>query len=222
MFDDIERTYNKDLSEKRFWRFYSWRAIILVGIALVLVYWLSWNSWAVAMVLGVLLLGLVFYFFWREIHHAVSGLGKHTFREKLILYHENEKLERLNSLLLTLRKYNVREKDDIKLVLTHFENRQPAPTKPNVLEWIVSVMIALVSVVVIAYNESTRSIDIGKLTTILVTTVSFALVVLMPVLVIAIARAVVQTRRSKSDYILIEDLAYIIINFEKYSSQLES
>ncbi len=222
MFNDIEKSYRKDLSEKRFWRFYTWRAAVLVVIALVLVYYFHWNNWAVSAGLGVLLVGLILYFFWREIHRAVDKLGKHTLREKLMLYHDNEGYMRLNNLLLILHKYNIRTKDDLKLVLNHFESRQPTPTKPNVLEWVVSVMIALVSVVVIAYNESTRSIDIGKLTTILITTVSFALVVLMPVLVIAIARAAIQTRRAKTDFILIEDLAYIIINFEKYSSQLES
>lgn len=222
MFDDIEKSYYKDLSEKRFWRFYIWRAIILVAIALVLVYYFHWNNWLVSAVLGILLLGLVLYFFWREIHRAVDKTGKHTLREKLILYHDNDDYTRLNNLLLILHRYNIRTKDDLKLILNHFENRQPTPTKPNILEWVVSVMITLVSVVVIAYNESTRSIDMGKLTTILITTASFALVVLMPFLIIAVARAAAQTRRAKTDYILIEDLSYIIINFEKYSSQLES
>ncbi len=222
MFDDIEKSYRKNLSEKRFWQFYGWRAAVLVIAALVLVYWLGWNSWAVAAGLGIILLGLIFYFFWREIHRFVDKKEKHTLREKLILYHDNESYLRLNSLLLTLHKYNIYTKDDLKLVLNYFEGRQPSPTKPNVLEWIVSVMIALVSVVVIAYNESTRSIDIGKLTTILVTTASFAAVVLMPALIIAVTRAAMQTRRAKSEYILIEDLSYIIINFEKYASQLEN
>lgn len=222
MFDAIEKSYYKDLSEKRFWRFYIWRAVVLVVVALVLVYYFHWNNWMVSAGLGVILIGLVFYFFWREIHRAVDKTGKHTLREKLILYHDNEEYARLNNLLLILHKNRIRTKDDLKLILTHFENRQPTPTKPNILEWVVSVMVALVSVVVIAYNESTRSIDIGKLTTILITTASFALVVLMPVIIIAIARATAQTRRAKTDYILIEDLSYIIINFEKYSSQLES
>lgn len=221
MFEDIEKSYRKELSEKRFWRFYAWRAAFLAVIALVLVYKFGWNSWLVAIGLALLLLVLIFFFFWRDICRATRQSGKHTLREKLIIYHETESYERLSNLLQVLRKYNIRTRDDLRLVLNHFEGRQPSPTKPNILEWIVSVMIALVSVVVIAYNESTRSIDINKLVVILVTTTSFALVTLMPILVVAVARAVVQTRRAKTDYILIEDLSYILINFDRYSNQLE-
>lgn len=222
MFDDIEKSYRKDLSEKRFWAFYRWRASLLAIISLILVYKFHWNSWAVAGVFGVILLGLIVYFFWREIRRSVDKTKKHTLREQLILYRDNEEYARLNQLLLILRKYNIKTKDDLRIVLNYFEGRQPTPTKPNVLEWIVSVMIALVSVVVIAYNESTRSIDYDKLFVILVTTASFASIVLMPVVIITIVRAIAQTRRARTEFILIEDLSYLIINYEKYSVQLEN
>lgn len=126
----------------------------------------------------------------------------------------------LENLLDDLARHKIQTKDDINLTLNFFQSRLPGNAKPNLIGWVLTAVIALPSIVIVAYDDLIGTINLHKLIPIFASTRVVALIILMPFIIVKIISAVMSISRNKVDTSLVEDLAYIYVHFDEYQAKL--
>lgn len=220
MFSDIEKEYKKGLPELRFRSYYVRLAVPLMVAAYLASKFLRINSWVTTIVMGALLLVLVIIYLLRDIHNLSPRRKGMGLKAWLVDYNNADEVRRRTSLIVSLRKNNFKTRDDLKLALDHFEQQIPTPSKPSALELILSAAVGLMSLVVLAYDEESGVVNFSKFWSILWPTLGVALMILVPVFLIGYLVKKMIYSHTKIEVILVEDLAYIYINFDKLRTQL--
>lgn len=220
MFSEIEKEYKKGLPELRFRAYYARLAIPLMVAAYLASKAFNINSWLTAAIMGVLLLMFVIMYLIKDIRSLSKYEKGMKLSKWLANYNQADEKRRLDSLIVSLRKNHLNTKDDIKLALDHFEQRVPAPSHPSILEIILSVSVALMSVTTLAYDEENRAIDFTKFWNILWPTLSVIFIVMVPVVIIAALVKKLIFSHTKIEVILVEDLAYIYVNYDQFGREL--
>lgn len=222
MFSEIEKDYRKGLQEARFWRFYGWRSLVAIVLAMVVIFVLGVSSWLAAGCLSVILVGLVAWFFWKD---TKIVLGKRVQRksvvERLVEYFREDDKLRVKNLLVDLKRHGVQTREEIKIALDYYERKQPVQTKTGILEWVLSIAVALVSIVVVAYDEASATVDMEKLFNILKPTLGLIVAIIVPIVVAKMVVSFLAVPRAKLDSILVEDLAIIYMQYDKFEDKLK-
>lgn len=225
MFDDIEREYKKGLQEKRFVAYYWPRALIIVLAAITLSFIIGVNRWIVYVCAAVIFVGLVAIFFIKEYYHAHQTMSSvrqsKSFSTKISAYFRVDDSRRIEKLLADLARHGLYTKSDLKLTLDYFQSRLPINQKPNLLEWIFTAVITLSSIVIVTYDSSISNINLHRLFTIIVPTVIVALIILTPFIIVKFISTALSKSHNKVDTSLVQDLAYIYVNYDKFRSRLE-
>lgn len=220
MFSEIEKEYKKGLPELRFRAYYARLSIPLMIAAYLASRAFNINSWLTAAIMGVILLVVVVMYLAKDIRSLSKYEKGMKLRKWLANYNQADEKRRLDSLTVSLRKNNLDTKDDIKLALDHFEQRVPAPSHPSLLETILSVSVALMSIVVVAYDEESNIVDFAKFWNLLWSTLGVAFIILVPVVAVsAVVRKLIFSH-TKIEVILVEDLAYIYVNYDEFEAKL--
>lgn len=225
MFSEIEKEYKKALQQKRFLAYYWPCAIVVIAIAVTLDFALNLNRYLVYGCAVLALLILVGVFFARDLQLASRSFR--TVREakglaaKRAAYFAADDERRRDNLAIDLARHRINTKDDLALTLHYYQDRLPENTRPNLLSWILTAVITLVSIVVVAYDDSIGSINLRKLVPIFFSALVVAATILTPFIIARIISAIISNSRSKVETILVEDLAYIYVNYEKYRHRLE-
>lgn len=222
MFTEIERAYRKGLREQRFSVYYWPKALITIVLTIVLVYGLGFQDWVVYILATAILLGFAIYFLIKDVREIIGERPDLTLYARLRTYFVEDDEVRISNLLVDLYEHGLEEKSDLKLAIDYFERRRPILTRPSLLEWLLSAIVALASLIVIVYDESTGVIDNVKFSAILGATFELSLVVILPIFAVRLFMAHTDSVRRKLDSILVEDLAYIYVNFDEYLEQLEA
>lgn len=226
VFSEIEKEYKKGLQERRFFVYYWPRAIIVVVLALAADLGFGFNRWLVYGIMVALLILFVMMFFLRDYRRGLKKVAPEKLRKtsrrhqlKVILKTEDE--IRINNLVADLSRHNLRTKSDLELAINYFERNRPVASKPNLLEWTLSIAVALSSIVLLAYDAEAGVINMQKLIPILGSTLTIALFALTPAIISKFIAARISSARTKVDSFLTEDLAFIYVNYEQYKDQLE-
>jgi len=224
MFSEIEKEYKKGLQEKRFLAFYWPRAVISVVVAVILRLVLArWRWWIYGGAVLWLLI-LVGYFFVRDFRRASQKLEMPADAKgivgKIKFYIETDDFERREKLVEDLARHGVQTKEELKLTLDYFETRLPSNSKPNLLSWILTTAITLSSITIVAYDEEMGTIDAKKFLAVFCATLVAALLVMVPFVIAKLVTVSISKSRNKVEMVLVEDLAYIYVNFEKYQEGL--
>ena len=159
MFSEIEKEYKKGLPDLRFRAYYVRLSIPLMIAAYLASRAFNINSWLTAAIMGVILLVVVVMYLAKDIRSLSKYEKGMKLRRWLANYNQADEKRRLDSLTVSLRKNNLDSKDDIKLALDHFEQRVPAPSRLQSVETILSVSVALMSIIVVAYDEENNIVD---------------------------------------------------------------
>lgn len=225
MFDDIEREYKKGLQEKRFVAYYWPRAMLIVLVAIALSFLIGFHRWLVYGCAVTIFVGLVAIFFIREYMHAHQTMEEvrrsKSLATKLAAYIRVDDSRRIEKLVHDLARHGLQTQDDLKIALDYFQSRLPANTKPNLLEWLFTTVIALSSVVIVTYDNSINTINVHRLVEVFGPTVVVALIILTPFIIAKLISTGISSSRNKVDTILAQDLAYIYVNFEKFAAKLK-
>lgn len=226
LFSEIEKEYKKGLQERRFFAYYWPRTILVVAFALVGDLGFNFNRWLIYGIMILLLLLFVVMFFLRDYRRGVARVEPEKLRQtarkhrvKIILKTEDD--IRISNLVEDLRRHNIRTKSDLELAINYFERNRPVASKPNLLEWTLSIAVALSSIVLLAYDTETGVINAQKFVSAFGSTMTIALVILTPFLIAKFIATRISAARTKVDSFLTEDLAFIYVNFEQYKKQLE-
>lgn len=222
MFGEIEKEYKKGLPELRFRSYYARLAVPLIIAAYLISKFLHIQSWLIAIIIGVLLIILVVFYLIRSIRTVSKYQKGMKLRGWLESYNKADEARRITSLVDSLRKNNLRTRDEIKFALDYFERQIPAPSKPSLLELILSAAVGLMSLVVLAYDEESNVVNFAKFWGILWSTLSVALIVLVPVVIIGLLVKKLVFSQTRIDFILVEDLAFLYVNYDQFEAKLES
>lgn len=225
MFSEIEKEYKKGLQEKRFLAFYWPRAVISIVVVIILRLLLArWRWWIYGGAVLWLLI-LVGHFFARDFRRASRKLKMPEEAKgvvgKIRFYIEADDFERREKLVEDLAQHGVQTKEELKLTLDYFEMRLPSNSKPNLLSWILTTAITLSSITIVAYDEEMGTIDIKKFLAIFCSTLVAALLVMVPFAIAKLVTVSISRSRSKVEMVLVEDLAYIYVNFGEYRERLD-
>lgn len=221
MFNQIEKEYRQGLLKRRFWIYY-WRHALPVAVVAFLICWfLRIPVWFAAVIVLVVLIAFVARFFVRDIRIVLKKFKKESsLKAKLAAYAKVDREIRLANLVASLQAHHITSKEDLKLTLDYFLNQQPTATKTSVLEWVLSVAVALTSTVALAYDTTIQAFSITKFLAIIGPTVGIVVVIVIPILLIGVIVNRTFFSETQIESILAEDLACLYINYDEMKKQL--
>lgn len=217
MFKNIEKNYKKNLRENKFNKYYWFIAISLMIISSVFKMPNNVKPYFIYISLFILVIGYFIVDFFKVIK-------KYKLKDKILIlfnaYIKEIESQNVNNLILLLKQYNFRTKNDLKLAIDYYNSEKPLKVESDYLGWIVSIALTLSSFIEIAYNNETQTIDMTKISIILGSTAGIIIGFIIPIIIIklVINRIIIPKKRIQSN--LSEDLSYIYLNFDKYKNQL--
>lgn len=226
MFSEIEEEYRKDVQERRYLSYYIRRAIPITILALVLNG--LFRQWYIViyLVTVAILVGLGIVFIVRDLREIDKNTKMVRRRKGIIVklksYFEADDTIRVNKLVASLARRNIKTKEDLEITIDYFKSRLPINTKPNLLDWVLTTVLTVASVAIVAYDETTSTVNIQRFTNVFISALIVAMLCFTPVLIFKVVRYLMSRFRNRVDTTLVEDLVYIYINFEKYRVELEA
>ena len=219
MFKNIEKNYKKNLRESKFNKYYWTIALTLMFISLV--FKMPNNIKAYFIYISLFILVIIYFGVeFVKITKNYTINKKTTFLTKFKIYIKEVENQNINNLILLLKQYNFKTKNDLKMAIDYYNSEKPIKVESNYLGWIVSIALTLSSFIEIAYNTETQAIDTTKISVILGSTAGIIIVFLISIIFLNffINSVVISKKRLHSN--LSEDLTYIYLNFDKYKNQL--
>ncbi len=219
MFKNIEKNYKNNLRESKFNKYYWTSATSLIFISLVLKIPNNIKLFFIYTLLFILVIGYFIFEYFKVIKKC-NIKRKTNFLNKFKVYLKETKNQDIDNLILLLKQYNFKTKNDLKMAIDYYNSEKPIKVESNYLGWIVSIALTLSSFIEIAYNTETQAIDTTKISVILGSTTGIIIVFLIPIIFLKffINAVVIPKKRLQSN--LSEDLTYIYLNFDKYKNQL--
>ena len=221
MFKAIEKNYKKNLRETKFNKFYWTTALVLILSSSLLQIPDNIRPYFIYILLFILVIGY-FTINYIKTMKKVNIKKKINIVEKLKIYTNEIEKQNFNNIILLLKQYNFKTKNDLKLAIDYYNSEKPIKVESDYLGWIVSITLTLSSFIEIAYNAETQSIDTTKISIILGSTLGILLGILVPIIVfkIVINKIFISKKTIRSN--LSDDLSYIYLNFNKYKNQLSN
>lgn len=221
MFSEIEKEYRKDLLDQRFAVYYWPKAALIAVLALIFAMIPNFEYWMAFIAAVAILLGIAVLFFVRELEIARRKYPEVRAQQNLVAmvreYYNIDDRLRMDNLVADLARHNIRNENDLKLTLDYYQSRLPGDSRPNLLEWFLTMIVTVSSVTIVTYDEELGMVDLPKLFEILWAT----MIIVAPFLIAKLIAAGISQSRNKIDTILVEDLSYIYVNFANFKKKLE-
>ena len=219
MFKNIEKNYKNNLRETKFNKFYWITSFLLILSSSLLQISDNVKPYFIYVLLFIFVIG---YFIINYINTMknVNIKKKINIIDKLKIYSNEVEKQSFNNIILLLKQYNFKTKNDLKLAIDYYNSEKPIKVESDYLGWIVSIALTLSSFIEIAYNNETQTIDTTKISVILSSTLGILLGFLVPIIIfkIIINKLFISKKTIRSN--LSDDLSYIYLNFNKYKNQL--
>ncbi len=217
MYQELENNYKKQLKEKKFNRFYWISALILIATTRAFQNFFIDKYYLIYIILGI----LVIIYFILDYNKSLKNVKRsNSIVKNLIIYVDQARTNRINSLIINMKRYNIKTKNDIKMAIDYYNNKQPIKVESNYLGWIVSSVLTISSFIQIAYDSEKQTLDCAKISVILGSSLGIIICLLIPILIIKAIISSVIFSKEKLHSDISEDLTYICFNFNKYKNQL--
>lgn len=219
MYENIEKKYKKNLRNRKFNKFYWFSATILIFISSFFKDYETLRACFIYVLLFTLVIGY-FIFDYNKVLKAVKIKKRTKLINRLNLYTEQAEKIRIDSLINSLKEYNFKTKNDLKLIIDYYNSMKPLKIESDYLGWIVSIALTLSSFLEIAYDSQTQKIDYTKISVILGSTIGIIIGFMIPIIIFKkiIDSAILPKEKLHSK--ISEDLSHIYINFDNYKNQL--
>jgi len=217
MFQEIEKDYKKQLKENKFNTFYWVSATILIALTTVFKNFFLNKYYIIYIILGML---LIIYFILDYKKTLKNIKLSNNIIKNLKTYVNQIQVNRIDCLINNMKKYNIKTKNDIKLTIDYYNNKQPIKVESSYLGWIVSAVLTLSSFIQIAYDSEKQALDYTKIYIILGSSLGIIICFLVPILIIKSVISSIIFSKEKLHSDISEDLTYIYFNFNKYKNQL--
>lgn len=219
MFKDIEKNYKKNLRETKFNKFYWITSFLLILGSSLLQISDNIKPYFIYTLLFIFVIGYFIINYIKTMKN-VNIKKKINIIEKLKIYSSEAEKQNFNNIILLLKQYNFKTKNDLKLAIDYYNSEKPIKVESDYLGWIVSISLTLSSFIEIAYNTETQAIDTTKISVILGSALGIIIGFLIPIIIfkIIINKSFTSKKTIRSN--LSDDLSYIYLNFDKYKNQL--
>ena len=219
MFKDIEKNYKKNLRETKFNKFYWITSFLLILGSSLLQISDNIKPYFIYTLLFIFVIGYFIINYIKTMKN-VNIKKKINIIEKLKIYSSDVEKQNINNIILLLKQYNFKTKNDLKLAIDYYNSEKPIKVESDYLGWIVSISLTLSSFIEIAYNTETQAIDTTKISVILGSALGIIIGFLIPIIIfkIIINKSFTSKKTIRSN--LSDDLSYIYLNFDKYKNQL--
>lgn len=219
MFKDIEKNYKKNLRETKFNKFYWITSFLLILGSSLLQISDNIKPYFIYTLLFIFVIGYFIINYIKTMKN-VNIKKKINIIEKLKIYSSEVEKQNFNNIILLLKQYNFKTKNDLKLAIDYYNSEKPIKVESDYLGWIVSISLTLSSFIEIAYNTETKVIDTTKISVILGSALGIIIGFLIPIIIfkIIINKSFTSKKTVRSN--LSDDLSYIYLNFDKYKNQL--
>ena len=219
MFKDIEKNYKKNLRETKFTKFYWITSFLLILGSSILQISDNIKPYFIYTLLFIFVIGYFIINYIKTMKN-VNIKKKINIIEKLKIYSSEVEKQNFNNIILLLKQYNFKTKNDLKLAIDYYNSEKPIKVESDYLGWIVSISLTLSSFIEIAYNTETQAIDTTKISVILGSALGIIIEFLIPIIIfkIIINKSFTSKKTIRSN--LSDDLSYIYLNFDKYKNQL--
>lgn len=219
MFKDIEKNYKKNLRETKFNKFYWITSFLLILGSSLLQISDNIKPYFIYTLLFIFVIGYFIINYIKTMKN-VNIKKKINIIEKLKIYSSEVENQNFNNIILLLKQYNFKTKNDLKLAIDYYNSEKPIKVESDYLGWIVSISLTLSSFIEIAYNTETQAIDTTKISVILGSALGIIIGFLIPIIIfkIIINKSFTSKKTIRSN--LSDDLSYIYLNFDKYKNQL--
>lgn len=219
MFKDIEKKYKKGLNENKFNKFYWSTSFFLIFGSFLLKIPDNVKPYFIYVLLFIFVIGysIVNYV---KIMKNNNIKNKTNFIEKLNAYSNEIKKQNFNRIILLLKQYNFKTKNDLKLAIDYFNSEKSIKVESDYLGWVISISLTLSSFIEIAYNTETQTIDTTKISVILGSTIGILIEFLITIIILNLVINVLFISKKTIRSNLSDDLSYIYLNFNKYKNQL--
>lgn len=219
MFKDIEKNYKKNLRETKFNKFYWITSFLLILGSSLLQISDNIKPYFIYTLLFIFVIGYFIINYIKTMKN-VNIKKKINIIEKLKIYSNEVEKQNFNNIILLLKQYNFKTKNDLKLAIDYYNSEKPIKVESDYLGWIVSISLTLSSFIEIAYNTETQAIDTTKISVILGSALGIIIGFLIPIIIfkIIINKSFNSKKTIRSN--LSDDLSYIYLNFDKYKNQL--
>ncbi len=219
MFKDIEKNYKKNLRETKFNKFYWITSFLLILGSSLLQISDNIKPYFIYTLLFIFVIGYFIINYIKTMKN-VNIKKKINIIEKLKIYSSEVEKQNFNNIILLLKQYNFKTKNDLKLAIYYYNSEKPIKVESDYLGWIVSISLTLSSFIEIAYNTETQAIDTTKISVILGSALGIIIGFLIPIIIfkIIINKSFTSKKTIRSN--LSDDLSYIYLNFDKYKNQL--
>lgn len=219
MFKDIEKNYKKNLRETKFNKFYWITSFLLILGSSLLQISDNIKPYFIYTLLFIFVIGYFIINYIKTMKN-VNIKKKINIIEKLKIYSSEVEKQNINNIILLLKQYNLKTKNDLKLAIDYYNSEKPIKVESDYLGWIVSISLTLSSFIEIAYNTETQAIDTTKISVILGSALGIIIGFLIPIIIfkIIINKSFTSKKTIRSN--LSDDLSYIYLNFDKYKNQL--
>lgn len=219
MFKDMEKKYKKGLNENKFNKFYWSTSFFLIFGSFLLKIPDNVKPYFIYVLLSIFVIGY-FIVNYIKIMKNNNIKNKTNFIEKLNAYSNEIKKQNFNRIILLLKQYNFKTKNDLKLAIDYFNSEKSIKVESDYLGWIISISLTLSSFIEIAYNTETQTIDTTKISVILGSTIGILIEFLITIIILNIVINVLFISKKTIRSNLSDDLSYIYLNFNKYKNQL--
>lgn len=219
MFKTIEKNYKKNLRETKFNKFYWITSILLILSSSLLQISDNIKPYFIYTLLFIFVIGYFIINYIKTMKN-VNIKKKINIIEKLKIYSSEVEKQNFNNIILLLKQYNFKTKNDLKLAIDYYNSEKPIKVESDYLGWIVSISLTLSSFIEIAYNTETQAIDTTKISVILGSALGIIIGFIIPIIIfkIIINKSFTSKKTIRSN--LSDDLSYIYLNFDKYKNQL--
>lgn len=218
MFENIEKEYKKNSKEVKFTKFY-WTSAIISTIVFSAVK-INNNIKNYNFITIILLVIAYLIIDYNKTMKDNKKRSKNKFINNLKMYLQILKSGNLNNLLILLKKYNFKTKNDLKLAIDYFNSKRSIKIESSFWGHVVSVLVSIASILAIAYDPITQKIDYTKISIIYATSIGYILIAIVPIITIKLIINNIAFSKEKLHLELSDKLSYIYINFDKYKNQL--
>lgn len=222
MYEIIEKEFKKNNPYQKY-RIYYWVYFFMIFIVMVTLHFIfKINGWILWIILYfVFILSIYVYVKYKtKKYFGKERFKKDTFKRLLHTYIQNLNSIITDRLVNTLKENNVNNKDKIRILIDYYNKNKPLNTKLNPLEIIASIFVSLASLVVIAYNDITKQLDINTFVYILYYTFIITLFILLPMILIHFIFKSLFLSKEFLNSSLLGELTYIYMNYENYKEKL--
>ncbi len=217
MFENIEKEYKKNAKEVKFTKFY-WISAIMSTIVFSTIK--MNNTIRNYNFITIILLVIVYL-----IIDYNKTMKKHKKSNNKLINNLNTYLQilksgNLNNLIILLKKYNFKTKNDLKLAIDYFNSKRSIKIESSFWGQMISVLVSVASILTVAYDPITQKIDDAKVLIIYGTSIGYILIAIIPIMMIKLIINNIAFSKEKLHTELSDKLSYVYINFNKFKNQL--